>query len=172
MSLLFSQDFYKNFEIFPLVEVFSHRNYQIYSPYKNFLNFILCIRGFCSVTFRKIYTANLNENAYKFDARSASHPSNLSLGFQIYDNNIFCKKIYVTRYVNSRSIQSRVLFYPFKDLRGLFSGTCACNYLTDQRSWLIRDIFEFSVIRMWSLSFSTRNLFFFSFSFNIFTAYV
>lgn len=86
-------------------------------------------------------TANLNENAYKFDARS-----NLRLGFPNNTITIFsAKKIWYTRYVNTRSTPVKgVVFYPFKDLRALFSGTCtACNYLTDQRSRLVRDISEF-----------------------------
>lgn len=81
----------------------------------------------------------------------------LSLGFQIYDNNIFCKKMCVIRYVNSRSIRSRALFYLLRIYQFYLPGLV--HVITDQRSWLIRDIFEFSVIRMWSLSFSTRKYF-------------
>lgn len=84
-------------------------------------------------------------------------PIHLSLGFQIYDNNIFCKKMCVTRYINSRSIRSRALFYLLRIYQFYLPGLV--HVITDQRSWLIRDIFEFSVIRMWSLSFSTRKYF-------------
>lgn len=102
-------------------------------------------------------------------------PIHLSLGFQIYDNNIFCKKMCVTRYINSRSIRSRALFYLLRIYQFYLPGLvhvvtdCWCNYRTQltytRHFWILGNQNVIFVV------FYTEIFLFLLSSFNIFAAY-